>query len=466
MTLPTMILLASKQPDASSLAKAAGETLIPSHDFAVAMLRVVDTLLGWLGISKTGWVEEVLYTALVLGLSFLAGMIIRYLAVIGIRKLVELRHSETSKELLELHTFSKCSHFIPPLMFICLIPFAFTHDHHMLEWILRFSAVYLICTLGIALCAILQYVWVHFDRHDNEKNLPLKGVYNIGRGIVWLVILIVCVSILLDKSPLTLLAGLGAFAAALMLIFKDSILGFVAGIQLSNNDMLRVGDWICVPSTIANGIVIDVTLTVVKVQNFDNTIVMLPPYTLVSTSFQNWRGMSASGYRLFNRSVYIDQQTIRTATPQLLDSVRAKYPEMAEYIDSRLAARQRGEGNQYNPSTQPNGTIDTNLGLFRAYVTTYLLHHPQVGVGLDLLVKLDAANEFGQPLNIYFYSKITAWTAYAALGSEIYEHIAVAAPDFGLRLYNAPDGNRYSFIPASGATPAPAPIAAPTSTPA
>lgn len=437
---------AATEPDggAPHLEKVAQNTVIPSHDFAVWLLGIVDKCLDFLGLSHDKTVEEIIYTAVILGVSLLIGVVIKKIALFIVRKLVALRHGEVSRELLAQRMFSRCAHFIPPLVFLCLIPFAFTSDNHLLSWILRIAGVYLLITVGMAICAVFEFAWIHFNKHDNQKNLPLKGILNVGRGIVWIVVSIIAISILIDKSPMTLLAGLGAFAAALMLIFKDSILGFVAGIQLSNNDMLRVGDWIVVPSTIANGIVIDVTLTVVKVRNWDNTIVMLPPYTLVSTSFQNWRGMQDSGYRLFNRSIYIDQSTIRPATDQLLDQVVKIYPVMADFVNARKAAKAKGEGNVYNPSTEPNGTIDTNLGLFRAYICEYLLHHPQVGVGQDLLVKLEAATEYGQPLNIYFYSKMTAWTKYAALGSEIYEHIAVAAQDFGITLYNAPDRNHFT----------------------
>lgn len=429
---------------APHLEKVAQNTVIPSHDFAVWLLGIVDKVLDFLGLSHDKTVEEIIYTAVILGVSILIGVIVKNIALFVVKKLVALRHGEVSRELLAQKMFSRCAHFIPPLVFLCLIPFAFTSDHHLLTWILRIAGVYLLITIAVAICAVFEFAWNHFNDHDNHKNLPLKGILNIGRGIVWIVVSIIAVSILIDKSPMTLLAGLGAFAAALMLIFKDSILGFVAGIQLSNNDMLRVGDWIVVPSTIANGIVVDVTLTVVKVRNWDNTIVMLPPYTLVSTSFQNWRGMQDSGYRLFNRSIYIDQATIQPATDQMLDQVVKTYPLMEEFVATRKAAKEKGEGNTYNPSTLPNGTIDTNLGLFRAYICQYLLHHPQVGVGQDLLVKLEAACEYGQPLNIYFYSKMTSWTQYAALGSEIYEHIAVAAQTFGLTLYNAPDRNHFT----------------------
>lgn len=449
MGITGLLLLQAASPatadrGAPHLEKVAQNTVIPSHDFAVWLLGIVDKVLDFLGLSHDKTVEEIIYTAVILGVSILIGVIVKNIALFVVKKLVALRHGEVSRELLAQKMFSRCAHFIPPLVFLCLIPFAFTSDHHLLTWILRIAGVYLLITIAVAICAVFEFAWNHFNDHDNHKNLPLKGILNIGRGIVWIVVSIIAVSILIDKSPMTLLAGLGAFAAALMLIFKDSILGFVAGIQLSNNDMLRVGDWIVVPSTIANGIVVDVTLTVVKVRNWDNTIVMLPPYTLVSTSFQNWRGMQDSGYRLFNRSIYIDQATIQPATDQMLDQVVKTYPLMEEFVATRKAAKEKGEGNTYNPSTLPNGTIDTNLGLFRAYICQYLLHHPQVGVGQDLLVKLEAACEYGQPLNIYFYSKITSWTQYAALGSEIYEHIAVAAQTFGLTLYNAPDRNHFT----------------------
>lgn len=448
---------------APHIEKVVPKGLVPSHDFAVWLLNIIDKVLDFFGLAHHQTVEEVIYTVLILGVSLLIGMAIRNVALYCVRRAVALRDSTVSRELLELHTFRKCSHFIPPLVFICLIPFAFTSDHHMLSWIMRASGVYLLVTFGIALTAVLTFVWVHFDRHENKKKLPLRGILNIGIGIVWIIIVIVSVSILVDRSPMTLLAGLGAFAAALMLIFKDSILGFVAGIQLSQNDMLRVGDWIVVPSTLANGIVTDVTLSVVKVQNFDNTMVMLPPYTLVSTSFQNWRAMTESGYRRFSRDIYFDQSSIVACTDTLIDSVVKKYPIIADFVAARRAAKAKGEGNVYNPGTKPNGTIDTNLGLFRAYVCQYLLNHPAVGVGQDMLVRLQDAKEYGQSLNIYFFTSITSWIPYAALGSEIYEHIAVASADFGLTLYNAPDRNTFTLHTPSPATTTVAGTASPKS---
>lgn len=448
MGIPSLILLARTAAQTDGGAphiEHIAPTLIPSHDLATWVLKMVDSLLDLLGLGHQQKIEEIVYTAIILVISILIGEVLKNGCIFLVRKLVALRKSEVSQELLRQNIFRRCSHFIPPLVFMALIPFAFTTDHHMLGWIFRISGVYLLVTFGIAVSAVMEFIWQRLNKRENQKNLPLKGVLNIAKGILWIIIVIISVSIIVQKSPMSLLAGLGAFAAALMLIFKDSILGFVAGIQLSNNDMLRVGDWIVVPSTIANGIVEDVTLSVVKVRNWDNTIVMLPPYTLVSTSFQNWRGMQDSGYRLFNRTVYFDQDSIVATTDEMIDGIVKQYPVLTDFVAKQREARKNGQGNSYNPSTEPNGTIDTNLGLFRAYVCLYLLHHPQVGVGQDLLVKLDAAAEYGQSLNIYFYSKLTSWTPYAALGSEIYEHIAVVAPAFGLRLSNSPSGNTFTI---------------------
>lgn len=422
-------------------------SLIPSHAVATTILKYVDRFLDFLGLAHRQNLEEILYTIIIIAVSLAIGLSIRWIVVWALRKMVKHRKSDLMQQMLKMRTISKCSHFITPMVFFALIPFAFVSDHHSLDLILRIVGVYSLITIGIAISAILELAWWRFDNRDNQYNHPLKGILNVCRGLTWIIIGIISISILIDKSPTTLLAGLGAFAAALMLIFKDSILGFVAGIQLSTNDMLRVGDWIVVPSTMANGTVIDVTLTVVKVQNWDNTIIMLPPYTLVSTSFQNWRGMYDAGCRLVNRDVYFAQPSIKPVTQELLDKIVEQFPEMAKYVSSRMKAKAEGLGNVYNNWTEPNGTIDTNLGLFRAYLSIYLLHHPAVQVNNTqfLIIALDPAVEYGQPLNIEFFSSYTAWAPFEAALSEIFEHIAVTAPVFGLVLSNAPDGNKFTI---------------------
>ena len=232
-------------------------------------------------------------------------------------------------------------------------------------------------------------------------------------------------------------SGLGAFAAVLMLVFKDSILGLVAGLQLSQNDMLRVGDWIVVPSTIANGIVIDVSLTAVKVQNWDNTIVTLPPYTLISGSFQNWRGMSDSGVRQIARSILIDIYSVTQTTPDFIKKMVTQFPQLKAYVDKVQTAG--------HPIFDPglatvNGTVDTNLGLYRAYLCEWLLGHPSISSSRQILVRLMAPTDNGIPLQIWCFTSTTAWTAYEAIQSALFEHIAVTAPVFGLQIYNDTSG--------------------------
>ncbi|MDE5608463.1 MAG: mechanosensitive ion channel family protein [Muribaculaceae bacterium] len=416
--------------------------LIPSHEIAGRLMKLVDRILDLFHLEHHTTLEEIIYTIVVIAIAAGIGWVIRR-GIVGIlRKAIALRKTQAGADLLQQRTITKCSHIIPPLIFMALIPVAFQSDAESYKWIMRIAGVYTLLCFAWGLNAVITFLWTQYDNRHNTENHPLRGILNVLHGIVWIVIVIIGVSILINKSPMALLGGLGAFAAALMLIFKDSILGFVAGIQLSNNDMLRVGDWIVVPSTQANGTVIEVTLTVVKVQNWDNTIIMLPPYTLVSTSFQNWRGMQDSGARRIMRSVIIDNNTIAAPTPELIASIEAKYPKMAEYIESRQKLLAEGKGNIYDPANGVvNGSVETNLGIFRAYLCQYMIDNPSIDKSQNMMVRTLEATEVGTPLQIYCFSNNTKWIAYEAIMSEMFEHIAIVAADFGLTIFNSSDGN-------------------------
>ncbi len=282
------------------------------------------------------------------------------------------------------------------------------------EWIKRLAETCAVLIIGGALSAVAGYVFESYNAKANTRNLPLRGVLNLCRGIIWIVVAIVCVAIMLGRSPGYILTGLGAFAAALMLVFKDSILGFVAGIQMSQNDMLHVGDWITVPSTNADGIVEDVSLTSVRIRNFDNTYVTVPPYTLVSTSFQNHRGMSESGARRFMRTLIIDLPSIESCTPELLRRVAEAFPDF-----------------------KTDGKPETNLELFRSYIEWYVGSHPLIDSTKLYMARLMAPTTEGLPLQIYAFTATTDWHSYEAIQSQITEHIVVAAPLFGLGIYTS-----------------------------
>lgn len=412
--------------------------LIPTHRVGVMILNYIDRLLDHLGLGRDATLETIIYIVLISVFALTLGWAVRRITLAVARKLVSLRHTDVGAGLLQQKVFLKCSHIIPPLVILAFLPLAFETDNDTLGVIRKGVLIYFLIALGIGINSVLTFMWIHFDAHENTNKHPLRGILNTAHGIVWIIIAIITLSLLMDKSPTALLAGLGVFATALMLIFKDSILGLVAGIQLSQNDMLRVGDWIVVPSTPANGTVEEVTLTTVKVRNWDNTLIMLPPYTLVSTSFQNWRGMSDMGAREIQRSVLIDHTTITTVDDEFISKITAKYPGLKTFVDASKTAPQP----QFATGiTALNGTVTTNLGLYRAYLTDYLLNHPAISNDFFLMVRLLQANESGTPLQVICFSKIIQWNGYEAVQSQIFEHIAVTAPDFGLTIFNASDGD-------------------------
>lgn len=411
--------------------------IIPSHKVAQWLLVHIHRVLDIFGLEKDKMTEEIIYVAIIVVTAMLLGWLLSYGIRLLIRKIVDVRSPQLAADLKEKHVLIRCCRIVPPLVILALLPFAFTGDSVLNTIIIRALLVYTSVTVCMAICSVLSFAWLRFDKERNTKNLPIRGILDTVIGILWVITAIICVAIIVDKSPAALLTGLGAFAAVLMLVFKDSILGLVAGLQLSQNDMLRVGDWIVVPSTIANGIVIDVSLTAVKVQNWDNTIVTLPPYTLISGSFQNWRGMSDSGVRQIARSILIDIYSVTQTTPDFIKKMVTQFPQLKAYVDKVQTAG--------HPIFDPglatvNGTVDTNLGLYRAYLCEWLLGHPSISSSRQILVRLMAPTDNGIPLQIWCFTSTTAWTAYEAIQSTLFEHIAVTAPVFGLQIYNDTSG--------------------------
>nr|MBD5377669.1 mechanosensitive ion channel [Bacteroides sp.] len=429
--------------------------IIPSHTVAVWMMRHINQLLGWVGLQNNMLAIQIVYVAAVVAAGYLLGMVVRLAVVYAARKVVHVRHSTMAQEILNQHVLEHCSHVIPPLVIMALIPIALSSSP-LSTWLMRIVVVYTIITFVIAINAILKLIWNRYNEHDNTRNLPLKGILITVEGILWLIALIIAVSVIVDKSPTTLLAGLGAFAAALMLIFKDSILGFTAGIQLALNDMVHVGDWIVVPSTPANGTVIDVSLTTVKIQNFDNTIITCPPYTLVSTSFQNWRGMTQSGCRRIARNVIFEFSSVKPVTQDQVSAIAEKLPLLQGFV------KQAQPTPTFDPGTAVvNGTIDTNLGLFRAYMCQYILTQPQFNHDAQVLVRVMDPSNYGMTVQIYCFTATTAWTAYEAIQSALFEHITAIAPIFGLVIYNSPSSTDIDQIQVLDENGMPARVAAP-----
>ena len=311
-------------------------------------------------------------------------------------------------------------HILPGILMYMLLPMAFVHGKTLLLVSQKICVIYMIFALLLALNSSLLMLLDILSAKEKLKDRPMKGFIQVLQVLVFFIGGIVIVAIIVDKSPATLFAGLGASAAILMLVFKDSILGFVAGIQLSANDMIRPGHWVTIPSTNANGIVEEITLNTVKIQNFDNTISTVPPYSLVNGSFQNWRGMTESGGRRVMKSIFLDLTTLKFCTPEMLDTFRKEIPLLADY--------------------QPEeGVIPTNSQVFRVYVERYLCSLPVVNQDLDLIISQKEATEYGVPIQIYFFSRNKIWKEYERIQSDIFDHFFAMIPKFELKVYQYSD---------------------------
>ena len=248
------------------------------------------------------------------------------------------------------------------------------------------------------------------------RSRAMKGLVQVFQVLLFFIGGIIIVSVLINKSPATLFAGLGASAAILMLVFKDSILGFVSGVQLSANDMIRIGDWIQLPDGSANGIVQEITLNTVKIQNWDNTISTVPPYTLVNTTFKNWRGMQESGGRRVDKTIKIDMSTLKFCTPEMIARINQQIPLM-EKIESTDIDKM------------------TNVQLYRQYIERYLRFHPIVNTKLDLIISQKEPTEFGLPIEVYFFLTDKVWDEFERIQSDIFDHLLVMVKEFDLALY-------------------------------
>ena len=308
-----------------------------------------------------------------------------------------------------------------PGMFLYGLPYFFYEtDDKMIRYLHRADIIYMLIVGIMILNAILFCFLDFYSTTDKNKRHPLQGLVQALQVILYFVGGIIIVAILIDKSPTVLLTGLGASAAVLMLIFKDSILGFVAGVQLSQNNMVRIGDWIQMTDGSANGTVEEITLNTVKVRNWDNTITMIPPYTLVSVPFKNWRGMQESGGRRADKCIFIDLNSLMVCTEDMIERIRKDLPLMAE-------------------SKEDNANeILTNVQLYRLYIERYLRHNPDVNQSLDIIVTQKEATAYGLPIEVYFFTREKAWAIYEKKQSDIFDHLMTIAPDFGLRIYQRP----------------------------
>ncbi len=308
------------------------------------------------------------------------------------------------------------------------------------EWIQRIAMSGIIFIVIITANRLMDAVEDIYRGFEISKIRPIKGYVQVVQMVATIVGVIIIIGILINRSPLLLLSGIGAATAVILLIFKDSLLGLVASIQLAGNNMVNLGDWIEMPAYGANGTVLDITLHTVKVKNFNNTITTIPTYALISEPFNNWRAMEESGGRRIKRSVYIDMTSIKFCTEEMLERF-GQIRHINKYIqDKRLEIDEYNRINNIDTSIIVNGRHLTNIGTFRAYIEQYLKNHPKVHKSMTLLVRQLQPTENGLPIEVYFFAKNTDWISYEAIQSDVFDHILAIIPEFDLRISQSPTG--------------------------
>jgi len=357
-----------------------------------------------------------------------------------LKKIAAKTASNWDDVLIEHKVFQRMAFLVPGILIYQSVPITLDDFPALIPAALKLTNLYITVIFLLILNSFLNAIYAMYQKSEFAMYHPIKGYIQIAKIVVFIVVFLLIISILFNQSPFYMLTGLGAFSAVLLLIFKDPILGFVGGIQLSANDMVRQGDWISMPKFGADGTVLEISLTTVKVQNFDNTISTLPTYSLVSESFQNYRGMKDSGVRRMKRSISIDMSSVKFCTQQMLDKFR-RITILQEYIDRTEAELENyNKENNIDDSVFVNGKRQTNIGVFRAYLEEYLAHHPLVDNKSDLLVRQLQPNSSGIPIEIYAFTLETGFIRYEKVQSDIFDHILAIVPQFDLRVFQSPTG--------------------------
>ena len=405
--------------------------LSPLHDWLLkwGMSEAGATLL-----TRLGGVLLVLFVALI------ANRVTKRVVVRGIARLARRTTASWDDVVMRHRVLQRVAHLVPALVIYHFATPVLAGYDQLTAVVRQGALIYMIVIAALAADSVVN-VGVEIVRGSRlPRELPVRSIAQVLKLVVYAVTAISVLALVLGRSPLLLLSGLGAMSAVTMLIFKDTILGFVSGIQLSANRMVSRGDWVEMPKHGADGDVLDVGLTTVKVQNWDKTITTIPTYALIAESFKNWRGMAESGGRRIKRALYIDVGSIRFCDEEMLarfskiqyiaDYMKAKREEIANWNAARGV----------EPASLADGRHLTNVGTFRAYVVAYLRHHPMVHQDMTFLVRQLAPTEHGLPIEVYVFSRDQVWSRYEAIQADIFDHLLAVVPEFDLRVFQSPSG--------------------------
>lgn len=394
---------------------------------------------GW-GTTGFALLDSMLVLGAALLLGILAQVVSRALIRRHMRRWVERSRTRFDDMLYKKKVFSRLSRLVPGVAVYWVAPIAFDPKSPAIELIQRVALVYILIVVATVIHSLLAAIDDYYHSLPSI-GIPIKSYIQMAGLLVTLVSGVLVIAVSLNKSPLFFLSGLGAMTAVLLLVFKDALLGMVASIQLAANDLVRIGDWIEVPKYGADGEVTDITLTTVKVKNWDKTLSMLPSYALVSDAFRNWRGMQDSGGRRIKRSIPLDMSSVRHCTPEMLERMRG-IQLLTSYLDRKIA-----EIDEYNrvhecDSTRLiNGRRLTNLGVFRAYVDAYLRSQSRIRDDFTFLVRQLEPSTNGMPLEIYVFTATIQWAVYESIQADLFDHLLAVLPEFELRVLQIPGGS-------------------------
>ncbi len=384
---------------------------------------ILDFLRHTAGVSESmlTWLYPFTAAFAVALFSYVCTAVFRFIVMPAVQKLTERTKAKWDDYIFNHRVMKAFRRIIPPVIWYVALPLVLTHSPGLLSFLLKVCNIYLVVVSLLFVSAFLHSLYEISEEHKKLRNRPLKGVFQMFDLLAFVVGLILIISIIIDKSAISVLAGLGASAAILMLIFKDTILGLVAGVQLTANDMLRPGDWITMQKYGANGYVREVSLTTVKVQNFDKTITTIPPYLLVSDSFQNWRGMWAAGGRRMKLSVNIDANTVRfCSADDIARFVEKGYVSASQYADA--------------------GFPVSNTQVYRDFMIGYMRSHPDVNKDLMIMVRMLQPTPEGLPVELYCFCSFTEWAPFEMFQSSMLDYAVVMAREFGLGIFQRPAG--------------------------
>ncbi len=408
--------------------------------------KMNEQLINWgFNQSTADSLDNLIVLTGIVAVAMLADLLCRNILLRVITKIVKHTKATWDDIVFDRRVMVLLCHLVAPVIIYVLLPMT-RFEAETFDLLQRLCVVFIIAVFLRFVSAFLAAVYHAYSEQERFRDRPLKGLLQTAQGTLFFIGGIAIVSILINKSPVVLLTGLGASAAILMLVFKDSIMGFVSGIQLSANNMLKVGDWISMPKYGADGTVIEVTLNTVKVRNWDNTITTIPPYALVSDSFQNWRGMQESGGRRVKRSINIDMNSVKFCTPEMLAKYR-KIHLLTDYVDdTERVVQTYNEEHQIDNSVLVNGRRQTNLGVFRAYLNNYLTNLSTVNHEMTCMVRQLQPTEQGIPLELYFFSAYKDWVTYEGVQADVFDHVLAIIPEFGLRVFQNPTGEDFRAL--------------------